>query len=208
VQYYTGNSELDKYIEESLSILFYGPAAAGKTTLLLTIAGELCKLHPCVYVSTEETLHYERVAKYPDKYEKALFTEAYDYDELLKTAIAVSALKPRYVFIDSINSLFRLEALKEGSVEKLAFITSLLLETVERNSGKLFASAQVRSSEAGEVEASGIKILDYYFDLIVSILIDSENKRILRVIKFPVKAIKEAIELKFAITESGVVWYA
>ncbi|MEM4834390.1 MAG: AAA family ATPase, partial [Thermosphaera sp.] len=52
--------ELLKIVEKSDMSLFYGVAGAGKTTLLLTMARYFCKQKgPCLYVSTEETLHYE-----------------------------------------------------------------------------------------------------------------------------------------------------
>lgn len=195
---------LDELIDPSLAIIFYGPAASGKTTLLLTIASNVCREIMCVYISTEETLHYEQVAKTPSKYEGVLFAEAFDMDTFLKSAVATYMMSPKYIFIDSINSLFRLEPLKENTLTKQAFITSLLLETTRRNKGKLFASAQVRVGEKGELEASGFKIIDYYFDLILSVFIGEGGKRYVKPVKTPVPARFEKVS--FTISDTGLMW--
>jgi len=201
---YTGNPLLDNVIESARCVLFQGVAGAGKTTLLLTIAGNLCSTYPCVYISTEETVHYERVARDPDRYEKALFTEAYDLDTLLKVAITTPFIKPKYVFVDSINALYRLEAGRESTQAKQALITSILLETVKRENGKLFASAQVRAGESGDVVASGLSMLEFYFDLIFEVLIEGTQLRSIRLYKSirPLKVEK----LYFSIREYGVEW--
>lgn len=184
--------------------MFYGPAGAGKTTLLLTIASNLCTRHLCVYISTEETTHYERVARFPEKYEKTLFTEAYDMDTFVKVALATYLLKPLYIFADSINALFRLESLKENTLAKQALATSLLLEATRSSGGKLFASAQIRAGESGGVEAPGGKIVDYYFDAIIGVFVEEPNKRYLKPVKSPIHVYFD--KLFFKITDSGVEW--
>lgn len=201
---YTGNEMVDELIEHSTGVLFYGVAGAGKTTLLLTIAGNLCWKHPCVYVTTEETVHYERVARDPSRYEQALFTEAYDMGSMVKVAQAVALIKPLYVFVDSLNSPFRLEALKENTLASYGFVIATLLSVAEGRGGKLFASAQVRAGEAGEVEISGFKILDYYFDTIFEVSIEDVNTRSIK----PTKSLVQPRfdKLRFKITSEGVVW--
>ena len=201
---YTGNPVLDEAIDNSRSILLQGVAGAGKTTLLLTIAGNLCNENPCVYISTEETVHYERVARNPDKYEKALFTEAYDLDTLLKIVLALPFIKPKYVFVDSINAPYRVEMKKESTQAKQTLIISALLNIVEREGGKLFASAQVRAEESGDIVASGLSILEYYFDLILEVLIMRSSLRSIKVFK---SIRPHKIEsLCFLIREQGVEW--
>lgn len=183
-------------------MLFYGPAGAGKTTLLLLIAGNVCGSDNCVYISTEETLHYEKVAKNPERYNNVLFTEAYDMDTLLKAAFTSYLLKPRFVFVDSINALFRVEAMKENTLAKQALITGLLLETATARSGKLFASAQVRVGNG--LEAPGAKIIDYYFDALLGVFVEKAGKRYLKPLKVPLQIGFEKLE--FRITEVGVEW--
>jgi len=201
---YSGHRLLDGVIEPSTAVLFYGPAGAGKTTLLLAIASNVCRFHDCVYISTEETLHYERVAKNPEKYEKALFAEAYDMDTLLRLAIATYLLRPVFVFVDSINALFRVEALRESALTKQVFIISLLLEAVAGHRGKLFATAQVRVGERGDLEASGSRIMDYYFDTVIGVFTEEAGRRYIKPAKTPVPA--SFNKLSFKITETGVEW--
>lgn len=164
----------------------------------------MCSSDQCVYISTEETLHYERVAKVPEKFRNALFTEVYDMETLLKTAFAVYLIQPKYIFVDSINSLFRVEAFKEDSITKQALAISLLLETVNNNQGKLFASAQVRVGERRDLEIPGQNILDYYFDSILRIAIEENGKRIIRPFKYLIEP--KFKELVFKINSEGVTW--
>ena len=201
---YLGNPVLDKIIGSSSSVLFYGVAGAGKTTLLLALASNLCSRYTCIYVTTEDTAHYERVAKSHDKYSNALFTEAYDLDSLIKVALATAMIKPKYVFVDSINAPFRLEAMSEGALTKYAFVVGLLLEVAEKTKGKLFASAQVRAGESGDLEISGSKVLDYYFDAIIGVFIGDAGKRYLKPLKLPEGLLFE--QLTFRITSYGVEW--
>lgn len=202
---YTGNALVDELIEASNGVLFYGVAGAGKTTILLTVAGNLCWKHPCVYVTTEETVHYERVARNPSRYERALFTEAYDMASMVKIAQAIAMIKPRYVFVDSLNSPFRLEALKENTLASYGFVIATLLSVAESVEGKLFASAQVRAGEAGEIEISGFKILDYYFDTIFEVSIEDVGTRAVKPLKSQAQPRFE--KLFFRITDEGVEWF-
>lgn len=201
---YSKNELLDEVIDASSSVLFYGVAGAGKTTLMLTIASNLCNIYTCIYITTEDTSHYEHVARHPEKFEKALFTEAYDLDTLVKVAFASSLIKPHYIFIDSVNALFRVEALKEGALAKYAFVVGFLLNLVSEVKGKLFASAQVRTGESGELEVSGFKVLDYYFDTIIGVFIESTGVRFIKPIKTPIKPLFD--KLYFRITDEGVHW--
>ncbi|MEM4717329.1 MAG: AAA family ATPase [Desulfurococcaceae archaeon] len=204
IRKYTDNSLLDELIEQSWGILFYGPAGAGKTTLLIHIAGNICSDDQCIYISTEETLHYERVAKNPERFRNVLFTEAYDMETLLKAVFATYLIQPKYVFVDSINSLFRVEALKEDTITKQALVISLLLETVNLKEGKVFASAQVRIRERRDLEIPGQNILEYYFDSILRIAVEEYGRRIIKPYKYIIEP--KFSELVFKITSDGVSW--
>lgn len=199
---YTGHQTIDSLIESSSTTLFYGVAGSGKTTMLMTIAGNYCRNRVCLYVSTEETLHYERVARDPERYRGVLFTEIYDFGRLVDLATFIYLHGFEAVFIDSLNSLFRLEPLGENSLSRLAYIVASLRKTVENNSGKLFASAQVRAGE-GEDKPVGEPVLDYYFDVVVSLSIGGDG-RYARIVKPP--EADEGRVFPFRITESGVEW--
>lgn len=201
---YTGNSLLDEVIDKSIAILFYGPAGVGKTTLLMHIAGNLCDKTECIYISTEETLHYEWVSRRLDRYEKALFTEAYDLDSLVKVSLATHTMEPRYIFIDSVNSLFRLEATKEDSLTEYTFALGLLIHTAFKTRGKVFASAQVRTGVDGGLEIPGQSILQYYFDNIMMIITKEHGRRSIKPIKTPFTIDIDHVDFK--ITDHGVEW--
>lgn len=161
-------------------------------------------MYPCIYVSTEETLHYDRVSRAVDTYERALFAEAYDMDALMRAALATSMLRPKFIFIDSINAPMRVEASKENTFTKQAFIISLLLETTREQGGKLFASAQVRTGETGIIEASGMKLFDYYFDAVLGVFIGEGGERYIKPLRTNTKPNFDKIS--FRITETGVIW--
>ncbi|MEM1628274.1 MAG: AAA family ATPase [Desulfurococcaceae archaeon] len=201
---YTGRQELDELIERHRSILFYGVAGSGKTTMLLTIAKNLCKQDICVYISTEGTLHYERIAREHDAYGNTLFSEIYDLDELINTAIFLNMVGIKYIFVDSINAPYRMRAMDESSIVKQALLISIMIKTVEETNGKLFASAQVRTGEEGYIEAVGHGMLEYYFDLVVNLGIDG-YERYAKIMK-PNEKIDIEKKMYFKITDKGVEW--
>lgn len=171
---------------------------------MLLIASNACKFDVCVYVSTEETLHYERISRNSEKYANVLFVEAYDMDTFLKAAYVSYLLKPRFLFVDSINALFRAEALRENTLVKQSLITGFFVESALERGGKLFASAQVRAVGEVGLGVPGAKILDYYFDALLGVFIEEANKRYIKPIKVPIRA--DFDKLSFRITETGVEW--
>jgi DNA repair protein RadB len=203
----TGNPLLDNIIRGASSLLVFGSAGSGKTTLLLTIASNICHSpHTCLYISTEETLHYERVARQPDKYSNVLFTEIYDYDELEDLVLyRLGLMDINIVFIDSINSLYRLIAYSEESITRYGLLLAMLwMNSVGRN-GLLYASAQVRmgfEEDEEEVVASGMNILNYWFDIILY-LGWINSKRAARIEKPREYSDKVFF---FDITDKGIEW--
>ncbi len=201
---FTGFRELDRIISGKCSTLFYGEAGVGKTTMLLTIASNICgKYYPCIYISTEDTLHYERVARYSDRFINIFFTEIRSFDEFFNYILSKLIYIPyRVLFIDSINALYRLVAYSEESIAKYGLILATIWNKTCRGNGYLFASAQVRAGyrESGEVVASGMGILEYWFDNIVYMGY-SDNYRYIRVVK-P----ENGLEARYVIGEYGVEW--
>ncbi|MEM0035774.1 MAG: AAA family ATPase [Desulfurococcus sp.] len=202
IEFYTGNRDIDELIRNATTILFYGVAGSGKTSMLITIAGNYCRGVKCLYISTEETLHYEKVAVNPDKYRDVLFTEVYDFNKLVELATLIYLYGSSVVFVDSLNSLFRLESLAENSISRLAYVVASIRGVVEDMGGKMFASAQVRARE-GESEPVGKPVLEYYFDLIIELNI-GDSVRYARIVK-PKHMGREKIH-RFRITREGVEW--
>ncbi|MET1159443.1 MAG: AAA family ATPase [Thermoprotei archaeon] len=202
---FTGNTVIDKLIDQETAVLVFGEAGSGKTTLLLTIASNICSPdNPCIYISTEDTLHYERVARDPEKFGGIFFTEIRGLEELIVFSLKILLLPPvRALFVDSINAPYRLVAYKEDSLAKLGLVIGLLWSKARSSGGKLFASAQVRAGyreDEEEVTASGMSVLEYWFNTILQLIrVNGERA---------VKAVKpdKGIIAKYTITSGGIRW--
>ncbi len=200
----TGCRRLDREIKNSPMTLVYGPAASGKTTLLLTIISNICRIRPCLYVSTEGSLYHERIASSKSDYGNTWFTEVYSLDELLDTAATtLQALPVEQVFIDTINALYRLVAYEERSLERLG-LTLALLRWKTLKGARVYCSAQVRAGYEDsdeEVTASGMNVLDYWFDMVLRLGRD-EGGRFIEI----VKPGNRGERYYYIITSRGVEW--
>ena len=203
---YTGYEIIDKMLKDNNSLLVYGEAATGKTSLLLHIVKTISiNGLNALFISTEGSLYQARVSLEPENYSNVLFTEIYSLDELLEYILLYVPLlhKLRYIVIDSINALYRLSSWEEGSIEKFGLINALLKKLVNKRNGLLFASAQVRAvDDSSEVIASGMSILEYWFDIIIQLRREN-GRRVLKIIK-PRGYERELIEFK--ITSKGIEW--
>ena len=203
---YTGCRIIDRILKDNNSLLVYGEAATGKTSLLLHIVKTISiNGLNALFISTEGSLYQAKVSLEPENYSNVLFTEIYGLDELLEYVLLYVPLlhKIRYIVIDSINALYRLSSWEEGSIEKFGLINALLKEFVNKRNGLLFASAQVRAvDDSSEVVASGMSILEYWFDIIIQLRREN-GKRVLKIIK-PRGYERELIEFK--ITSKGIEW--
>ncbi len=204
---YTGCSFIDSVIgREPITVLIYGEAAAGKTALLLHIARRLSlNGSRSIFISTEGSMYMARVASIAQDYENVVFTEVYSLNEQIAYSLMALALKSmdfKALFIDSINSLYRLETYSEYSIEKLGLNASLMRKWAEEFRGAVFASAQVRAIDEGDVAASGMKVLEYWFDVILQ-LTKSNGRRALRVVKPRNFSGKQVL---FEISSQGVTW--
>lgn len=201
---FTGSRAIDELISGTPTNLFYGEAGSGKTNLLLTIAENVCReLRPCIYVNTEDVLFYEIVSRRSSKYENVFFANALGYEEFHDYVVKNILYMPfRALFVDSINSLYRLIAHQDSAAAKYGLLVSLVVKRTLDLNAYLFASAQVRASYSSEEEfvASGMSILDYWFEAIFKVDRD-ESGRFVECVK-PVRGIKAYFE----ITSEGIAW--
>jgi len=201
----TGVDVFDSLLKPGSSTLFYGLPGIGKTTMLLTIAVNLCRgVVKCLYVNTEDVLFYERVAKYSDRYSNVFFIDILDFDELYDfTVTTLPRIPVQAVFIDSVNSLFRVSAYRENTLSKYAFILGLIKYLTVNNNIYVFSTAQIRSGFEDEDEfvASGMNILDFWFDNIFKMNADSRG-RFVEVVK------PRGLNIKryYIITDEGILW--
>ncbi len=203
---YTGCRRIDGFIAGSRATLFYGPAGSGKTSILLHIAANTCRGSRCIYISTEGSLYYERVARTPEKYSGVFFTEYNEFDELFWFVLTKLYYMPvDLVFIDSINALYRVIVYEEYSIEKLGLLLAVLRRMAESGRTMIFASAQVRAGfeeDKEEMTASGMSILDYWFDVIIRTGY-GEGGRTAVIVKPVNGSDRPAV---FMITDVGVEW--
>ena len=193
---------LTRVISSSLTTLFYGPAASGKTNILISLARELCAPpRKCIYVSTEGSLHYDKIARANENFSNVEFTDLVDFDKFIELLLKVSSIPLfNYVFIDSVNALYRPLATRSDVTSKFLFTLARLYDYSLRG-GRVVASAQVRVGESGELEASGFKLLDFYFDTIFQVNFE-DSKRFIRLEKPPGRTLK----LYFRIGDFGAVF--
>lgn len=204
----TGVDVIDDVVSRAgRTVLLYGGAGVGKTTLLLEFAKKVCNsFGPCLYLSTEETLHYEKVARWSEEYKDTFFMEIYDFDEMINFILKEYYFLPfRVLFVDSVNSLFRIASPRDDAISLFGLMLAIIRRKAYDSDGFVFASAQVRAGfeyEAEEIVASGMTILDYWFDVVIYLGFD-DGRRYIEFIK-PVSV--KGFRLYFIITDEGVEW--
>ncbi|MGC9012272.1 hypothetical protein [Thermogladius sp.] len=196
-------TELRRLVSGSPTTLFYGPAAAGKTNILISLAREFCVFGKrCVFISTEGTLHYDKIARAGVGFGNVEFADVVDFDVFTELLLKLSSATVfNYIFIDSINALYRPLATRPDVLSKYLFTLAKLYNYSLRG-GRVVASAQVRVGEDGELEASGFKLLDYYFDTIFQVNFEG-SKRFIRLEKPPNRELK----MYFRVGDEGAVFY-
>lgn len=198
---YTGIDKLDNTLDNTQLTLFYGPAGSGKTAFLTSIARRLCKeVYPCVYINTEDPLFYDNIARMWEEYGNVFFIDIRDFDNLFEFVVKHVLRVPwRALFIDSVNSAYKLVAHRRDAYSKFNLILALLAERAISSGCRVFASAQVRAEqESDDVVASGMSILRYWFDSIYELGWEGDC-RFIKIIKPPLD-----LKLYFKITNRGV----
>lgn len=202
---YTGVDVLDSVFRDSYLVLFFGPAGCGKTAVLTTIARNACReVYPCIYVNTEDPLFYDNIARMWEEYSGVFFIDIHDFNDFFDFIVKHLVRLPyRILFIDSVNSTFRVVAHRENTSAKLNLALALLARGALESGYKVFASAQVRAEmDSDETTASGMSILRYWFNTICKLGWEN-NSRFVKVIKPPLD-----LKLYFKISSRGVEWVA
>ncbi len=149
-------------------------------------------------------MYQERIARLEGLSSSVYFLDIYSFDDLLDfTVSSLYYLPVDYLFIDSVNSLYRVNAYEESSIEKFGLILGFLrLKSV--GGSIIYASAQVRAGYEGvdeEVTASGMNIMDYWFDTVFRLGRDEKGRFI-----EPVKPVVSGDRWYFEIVDRGVDW--
>ncbi len=204
---YTGCGAIDEAIKPGNMVLFYGEAGAGKTRILLEITRSLSMAGlKVLFIGTEDTLYYEIVSKRPGDFSNAFFIDTRDIYGLADILLRITMKREHsYIVVDSINAPYRLVAYRETSLSWLGLVLALLRRYSLVNETIVFSSAQVRGGyrdDESEVQASGMRVLEFWYDVIVRVGRD-EYGRFAELVKPPRKEDNRA---RFLITGEGVEW--
>lgn len=145
-------------------VLIGGDPGIGKSTLLLQISSQLAdKQLPVLYISGEESakqtkLRADRLAIKSDLLYVLAETNLYDISN------QISQLKPSFVVIDSIQTIFREEVTSApGSVSQVRECTSELMKIAKSNGIPIFIVGHVTK----EGSIAGPRILEHMVDAVL-----------------------------------------
>ncbi|OGS35028.1 MAG: DNA repair protein RadA [Elusimicrobia bacterium RIFOXYC2_FULL_34_12] len=167
-------------IVEGQLILIGGEPGIGKSTLLLQIAGNLSKKHTCLYISGEESLEQIKMRAQRLNIDKgSLFLAS----ETLLSEITskINKVKPKFLFIDSIQTMYRDDiASAPGSVSQVRETTSELLSISKSLSVATFICGHVTKEGA----LAGPRLLEHIVDTVLYFSAEQHHSyRILRCFK-------------------------
>lgn len=202
----TCNKELDQILfSKPNKILIYGEAAAGKTNFLLNIikcsTSLLSPTDALFYISTEGSIFIQRALKLKLLGKNVFFSTAVDQQHLLSLVLevlkSIDSYNPICLFIDSINSHYRVESItSEGINNFIAVLT--ILDLLNKNNVYVLSTAQVKS---GETDISGYEYLYPWANIILKI---SRESGLYRTLKFHKPNITDVI--RFSISFNGIQW--
>lgn len=147
-------------------------------------------------------MFYENIAKKWESYNSVFFLDIHDFNDFVSFIVKhVSRIPWRVLFIDSVNSIYRLVAHRREAFTEFNLALALIAKETIGSDRRVFASAQVRAElDSEEITASGMSILNYWFDSVFQLGWEN-NYRFIKVIKPPLD-----LKLYFKITNRGVEW--
>lgn len=192
---------LKEIIKPGLKV-FYGPAASGKTNLMLYFLKQFCRDDKCIYVSTEGLDFLKRGIEIGLNIAKIIVLEALDLldllniieehvDEIISSKIAV---------IDSINAGYRRQASEKHSFELFNYILAKLRMIAEKYKANILCTSQVHEYAEG-LEAVGMKAINLWASSIFRVIRDDKGRLIMLE-----KPSTLQFTARFSIVKGGIVW--
>ncbi|MDD4004871.1 MAG: DNA repair protein RadA [Elusimicrobiaceae bacterium] len=199
----TGLSELDRLLGEGLirgqMVLLAGAPGIGKSTLMMQIAGALAKDKPLLYVTGEESVAQvgSRAARLKVASDNIYLLSETD---LSKIAESYRKIKPAFMIIDSIQTVFHPElAGSSGTVGQIRESASELLRMCKPDGTVLFVLGHV-TKDGG---LAGPKVLEHIVDTVL--YFDTERYSFLRMLRAHKNRFGPTDELGiFRMTETGL----
>ncbi len=203
-RFLTGMGEFDRVLGggamKPSTVLIGGEPGIGKSTLMIQAAQAMSgKSGRVLYVSGEESAAQIRVRA------DRLHLDTNNIEILCTSRLediedALLALKPIFLFVDSIQTVYTAEAGNiPGSVNQLKYCSSALSTWAKENDAVLFMSAHV--TKDGNI--AGPKALEHLVDTVISFEQNDDRVRFLRALKNRFGSVDE-IGI-FTMTETGLV---
>jgi len=211
------NSIIDSILFNKPSItLIYGPAASGKTNLVLQVIKCSKYMFKNVtskkkivfaFISTEGSQYLNRAFQLGLSTANILYAEAIDQDHLLSLILSIFSFLDTYIIpiliIDSINNHYRVEANTIDGLRKFVFVLSLL-QSLWLTGVYIIVTAQVHTIPLFEFdlieEPAGFQFLSKWAHNIIRIDYSSRSSRKLNILQ-PVRK-----TFYFTITKDGIEW--
>lgn len=179
----SGISELNRVLGGGVVlgslVLISGEPGIGKSTMIAQAANNIASAYgPVLYVSGEES--EEQVKLRADRVCGSICSDLYIYPETnIENIIAAAGnIKPCFVIIDSIQTMYSAEAdSTAGSVTQIRACSNLLIKFAKTNNVPVFIVAHV--TKAGEL--AGPKTIEHMVDCVLSF--SGERDRDLRILR-------------------------
>ncbi len=177
-------------------IVVYGEAGAGKTSLALSVASQF--KDDFLYLNTEGSPVGERALQVLGPNFKGLFIDVDSLDSLiLHLTETISRMTPRLIVVDSLNSVYRVEAAFDVDIAHTKFsLANALLRWYCDRGVNILCTAQVSGIE--QVPA-GMDVIRFYAGGLLRLRRTERGVRLL-------ESEDEKIIGRIIITEEGIKW--